>query len=124
MVFHIGPKLVGRRVLPLAHPKEGDEGLVEAPDLRLQLFVKLVPLLPIPSLDGIYVFRGGIVEVHRQVLFERLLADLGQNLRLFLGTIGLAGVLVLAPQVCKHVSVFIHGRGIEHADKSQHGGYQ
>ena len=124
VLFNISPEFVTGRTLPLAHPQEGDERLVEAPDFGLQVLAELVGLLPIPSLDGVYVFRGRIVEVHGKVLAKRLGLDFGKNLRLFLGAVGLPGVFVFAPKVFEDVSVVSHGCGIEHADQSQHGGYQ
>ena len=122
MLLHKGPELLLGSSFPLLHPKEGNQRMIQALHIGLQVLPKLVPLLPVPSEDGVHVLRGGVVEVYRKVLAKGLGLDLGKDFRLLLGAVFPAGVFVAAPKICQHVSVF-HGKGIKKAGENQRSGY-
>ena len=124
VVLHVGPDVIGGSPLPFPHPEEGNHGIVKALHLFPELFPQGVPLLPIPSLYGTDILRSGIIEIYRKVLPLRLVTDFGQNFRLFLGAVGLAGLFVFVPKVCEHVTVFTGRRNGEQAGQGQQCGYQ
>ena len=124
MRMDIGLKRLGRCPVPFFHPEEGDQREIEAVHVGLEAPEQLRTLFPIPALDGIDILHRRIVEVHGQFPANRFRLDFQQYLRLFHRTVGLAGLLVLKPQLRKLMTVRHSGKVDDAGQGGQQSGYQ
>ena len=105
VLLRIVPHSLGRGVVPVVHPQEGDQRLIEGFHLLGQLAAQAVPLLPVPAAYRIHIGNGSVVEIYRQLPLNGFFLDLLQDLGLLLGPVGLAGLLVLLPEGGELMSV-------------------
>ena len=118
--LHIGPAGIRGFAAVIPHPEEGDHGLGEVFHLLPKVRAQFLALFPVPALHRLHILRGGVIKVRRKVLFLRLGLDLGKDLRLRLGAVGLYGRIILFPQGGQYMAVRVRGRiGIHHRGNQQ-----
>ena len=79
VLLDVFPQFIMAYALPLVHPEEGDNRLIELLHFLCKGFTERVPLLPVTALDYAHVLRCSIPEVYREAFFHGLLLDLFQD---------------------------------------------
>ena len=107
----------------LVHPDEGNHGVSEILHFLFQGLPCGFAFFPVAPGYGLYIERGGVVEVYGQMLLHGLGFDLLKDFGLGLGLVGVLCLLVLCPEVCEDVSV-VHDEGCDCRKNQIHSRYR
>ena len=100
----IFPTLVGGFSAVRPHPGISHDGFVELADQVGEFRAGRLTLLPVPARRNFDIFRGGIIEIRREVLPHRFGADFLEDFQLPLRTVSPLGFFIFGPACRQHVA--------------------